>query len=86
MCAHLLAMPNSAYYFNHFAVLPNLAIASLAGNVGEGHQVETTDLILVRRYFKSFLKNYFTRYSPDVVGLSSKTFQCKTFTFPTALK
>ncbi|MFX0091292.1 MAG: B12-binding domain-containing radical SAM protein, partial [Candidatus Hodarchaeota archaeon] len=73
----LLAMPNSAFYFNHFAVLPNLGICSIAGNTGEEHEVDIADLILIRRNFKKFLETRITRHSPDIVGLSAMSFQSK---------
>jgi radical SAM superfamily enzyme YgiQ (UPF0313 family) len=71
-------MPNTAYFFHHFAVLPNLAICSLAGNIGEEHNVAIADLVLKRRNFKKFLESRIKKHKPDIVGLSSMSFQSKT--------
>lgn len=77
----LLAMPNTAFYFHHFAVLPNLAICSIAGNIGEEHEVSVADLVLQRRTFRSFLKKKISQHPPDIVGLSSMSFQSETARF-----
>ncbi|MFX1515850.1 MAG: cobalamin-dependent protein [Promethearchaeota archaeon] len=74
----LLAMPNTAFFFHHFAVLPNLALCSIAGNIGEEHEVSVADLVLQRRTFRSFLKRRIKENPPDLVGLSSMSFQSKT--------
>ncbi|MFW9990934.1 MAG: B12-binding domain-containing radical SAM protein [Candidatus Odinarchaeota archaeon] len=74
----LLSMPNTAYLFQHFAVLPNLAICSIAGNIDEGHEVSVADLVLKRRNFSKFLENRISNHSPDLVGISSMSFQSKT--------
>ena len=74
----LLAMPNTAYFFHHFAVLPNLAICVIAGNIGEEHEVTIADLVLRRRNFKKFLETRILKHSPDLIGLSSMSFQSKT--------
>ncbi len=74
----LLAMPNSVYYFQHFATLPNLGLCSIAGNIDQEHEIAIADLILIRRNFKKFLETRITKHRPDVVGLSSMSFQSKT--------
>ncbi|MFX0126271.1 MAG: hypothetical protein ACFFAE_21805, partial [Candidatus Hodarchaeota archaeon] len=74
----LLAMPNTAFYFHHFAVLPNLALCSIAGNIGEEHEVSIADLVLQRRTFRSFLEKRISHRPPDLVGISSMSFQSKT--------
>jgi radical SAM superfamily enzyme YgiQ (UPF0313 family) len=74
----LLAMPNTAYFFQHFAILPNLAISSLAGNLDEDHNVNVADLVLRRRNFKKFLEIEIQKHSPNLIGLSSMSFQSKT--------
>ena len=71
-------MPNTAYFFQHFAVLPNLAISSLAGNLDEDHDVNVADLVLRRRSFKKFLEITILKHSPNLIGLSSMSFQSKT--------
>ena len=77
----LLAMPNTAFYFHHFAVLPNLALCSIAGNIGEEHEVSVADLVLQRRTFRSFLKKRISQHPPDIVGISSMSFQSQTARF-----
>ncbi len=74
----LLAMPNTAYFFQHFAILPNLAISSIAGNLDEEHDVAIADLILKRRNFKEYLEIRILKHPPDLIGLSSMSFQSKT--------
>lgn len=74
----LLAMPNTAFYFHHFAVLPNLALCSIAGNIGEENKVDIADLVLQRRNFRSFLEKRITTNPPNLIGLSSMSFQSKT--------
>ncbi len=74
----LLAMPNTAFYFHHFAVLPNLALCSIAGNIGKEHEVSVADLVLQRRTFRRFLEERILHNPPDLVGLSSMSFQSKT--------
>lgn len=68
-------MPNTVYFFNHFAVLPNLALCSIAGNLSDEHEVAIADLVLRRRNFKSFLQIQINNQQPDIVGLSSMSFQ-----------
>ncbi|MFX0066282.1 MAG: B12-binding domain-containing radical SAM protein [Candidatus Hermodarchaeota archaeon] len=76
MRALLLAMPNSAWAFQIYHVLPNLAITSLASNV-EDYEVDVADLVLIRRNFKRFLETRISRHAPDIVGLSAMSFQAK---------
>ncbi|MFX1539003.1 MAG: B12-binding domain-containing radical SAM protein, partial [Promethearchaeota archaeon] len=77
----LLAMPNTAFYFHHFAVLPNLALCSIAGNIGKEHKVRVADLVLRRRTFKKFLEERISQSPPDLLGLSSMSFQSRTARF-----
>ncbi|MFX1513483.1 MAG: B12-binding domain-containing radical SAM protein [Promethearchaeota archaeon] len=74
----LLAMPNTAFFFHLFATLPNLGICSIAGNIAEEHEVEIADLVLIRRNFRKFLETRISKHTPDIVGLSSMSFQCRT--------
>lgn len=71
-------MPNTSYITHGIAVLPSLAISSLAGNINDDHKVEIADLIVIRRNFKKFLETRLTQHSPGIVGLSAKSFQAKT--------
>src|SRR3712207_6022247 len=71
----LLSMPDS---FEHTPSLtmrmPNGALASLAGNVGEGHHVAVADLILVQDRVVPTVESLVREPDPDVVGLSIMTF------------
>src|SRR5215831_16451518 len=75
----LLSMPDS---FEHTPALtmrmPNGALASLAGNAGEGHTVAIADLILVQYTVKPTIERLLREHDPDVVGLSVMTFQRRT--------
>ena len=75
----LLSMPDS---FEHTPALtmrmPNGALASLAGNVGPGHEVAVADLILVQDRVVPTVERLMREHGPDVVGLSVMTFQRRT--------
>ena len=75
----LLSMPDS---FEHTPALtmrmPNGALASIAGNVGRGHQVAVADLVLVQRTVRRTVERLMRDHDPEVVGLSVMTFQRRT--------
>src|SRR5215471_16077210 len=75
----LLSMPDS---FEHTPSLtmrmPNGALASLAGNVGDGHEVAIADLILAQYTVRPTIERLMRECDPDVVGLSIMTFQRRT--------
>lgn len=75
----LLSMPDS---FEHTPSLtmrmPNGALASLAGNVGPGHEVAVADLILAQDRVVPTVERLMRELRPDVVGLSVMTFQRRT--------
>jgi len=75
----LLSMPDS---FEHTPALtmrmPNGALASLAGNVGPGHDVSVADLILVQDRVLPTVERLMRQHRPQVVGLSVMTFQRRT--------
>src|SRR5829696_2055209 len=75
----LLSMPDS---FEHTPPLtmrmPNGALASLACNVGPGHDVAIADLILVQDRVAATVERLMRHHDPDVVGLSVMTFQRRT--------
>ena len=72
-------MPDS---FEHTPALtmrmPNGALASLAGNLGQGHSVAIADLILVQDRVVPTVERLMRDHDPDVVGLSIMTFQRRT--------
>ncbi len=72
-------MPDSFEHMPTVAVrMPNGALASLAGNVDEHHQVAAADLILRQDRVRETVEQLVRERQPDVVGLSVMTFQRKT--------
>ena len=58
--------------------MPNLAIASIAGNIQSHHEVALADLVLKRNTLQPSIKTTIEDYQPDVAGLSAMTFQFDT--------
>lgn len=79
----LISMPDVAAIIMHEAAfhMPNLGIASLGANIDDGHSVYLIDLIRKRRKVRRYLKRTLLKLGPDLVGLSSMTWQ-----FGTCLK
>lgn len=79
----LISMPDVAAVMMHEAAfhLPNLGIASLGANLDEDHEAFLIDLVRKRRSVRQYLQRTLLRLRPDVVGLSSMTWQ-----FGTCLK
>jgi anaerobic magnesium-protoporphyrin IX monomethyl ester cyclase len=72
----LLSMPDSFEHMPPVAVrMPNGALASLAGNVDEHHEVAVADLILARGHVRETVERLVATLGPEVVGLSVMTFQ-----------
>ena len=61
--------------------MPNLGIASIGANIDPGHEVYVVDLVRQRRGLRRHLERRLTAIRPDLVGLSTMTWQ-----FPTCLK
>lgn len=78
MRAILFAMPDTGPNYDLIARLPNLGIVSIAGYVKE-HDILTVDLVVRRKKYKETVMRFVKKYKPDVVGISSMTFQ-----YPTA--
>jgi radical SAM superfamily enzyme YgiQ (UPF0313 family) len=75
----LLSMPDSFEHTPSMAMrMPNGALASLAGNLGPGHQAFVADLILVQSSVAPTVARLMREIDPDVVGLSIMTFQRRT--------
>lgn len=74
----LLSMPNSIWSWHLYQILPNIGLASIAGNVHEEFVVDVADLVLVRSNFRSFLETRIAKHSPDIIGLSAMSFSAKT--------
>ena len=79
----LMSMPDVAPVIMHTSAfhMPSLGIASIGANIDPGHEVYVVDLIRNRRHLKRHLIRRLTRLQPDLVGLSSMTWQ-----YPTCLK
>jgi radical SAM superfamily enzyme YgiQ (UPF0313 family) len=79
----LISMPDVAPVIMHEAAfhMPNLGIASIGANIDGDHEVRLIDLIRVRRSVRRYLTRALTRIQPDLVGMSSMTWQ-----FDTCLK
>ncbi len=74
----LLAMPDTQVSLNEIMQMPNLAIASLAGNL-DNCEVKIQDLVCIRKNTRQFIEKVMREFRPHVVGISSMTFQ-----YPTA--
>src|SRR5437762_10015477 len=72
----LLSMPDSFEHMSTVTIrMPNGALASLAGNVDDHHQVAAADLVLVQGRVRETVERLLAERRPDVVGLSVMTFQ-----------
>ncbi|MCF8118806.1 MAG: B12-binding domain-containing radical SAM protein [Deltaproteobacteria bacterium] len=76
----LVSMPDVAPVIMHESAfhMPNLGLASLAANLEDGHDVRIVDLIRKRRNVRRYLSRVLLRFHPQVVGLSSMTWQYAT--------
>ena len=75
----LLSMPDSFEHMPSVAIrMPNGALASLAGNVDQHHDIRIVDLILAQKKVRETVEDLVRKQPPDVVGLSIMTFQRKT--------
>jgi anaerobic magnesium-protoporphyrin IX monomethyl ester cyclase len=79
----LISMPDVAPLIMHEAAfhMPNLGIASLGANIDDRHEVYLIDLIRKRRTLRRYMTRTLLAIRPQVVGLSSMTWQ-----FGTCLK
>ncbi len=58
--------------------IPNLGIASIAGNIDSHHEVFLIDLVRKRRSVKKYVTKIMARVKPDLVGLSAMAWQYET--------
>src|SRR5487761_461343 len=58
--------------------MPNGALTSLAGNVDQHHNVAVADLILCQRSVRKTVTRLLEEHDPQLVGLSTMTFQRRT--------
>ena len=76
----LFAMPDSSWGFDAICKIPNLGIASIAGNLDDDVDVATVDLVLKKKNFRKYVRKFVTSFRPELVGLSCMTFQYTTAT------
>lgn len=75
----LLSMPDSFEHMPSIVIrMPNGALTSLAGNVDEHHNVAVADLILCQRSVRKTVTRLLEEHDPQLVGLSTMTFQRRT--------
>ena len=76
----LISMPDVVPLIIHETAihLPNHGIACVGGNIDEEHEVLLVDLIRKRRSIKKYLTKVMNKFQPDLVGLSSMTWQYDT--------
>jgi anaerobic magnesium-protoporphyrin IX monomethyl ester cyclase len=75
-----MSMPDVAPVIMHEAAfhMPNCGIASVGGNIDDGHDVYIIDLIRKRRNLKNYITKTLLKIRPDLVGLSSMAWQYDT--------
>lgn len=73
----LMSMPDVAPVIMHESAfhMPNLGIASIGANIDAGHEVYVVDLIRKRFRLRKHLERMLAAIQPDLVGLSSMTWQ-----------
>ncbi|MFN7971405.1 MAG: radical SAM protein [Acidobacteriota bacterium] len=71
----LAAMPDTALCFKRVGDIPNLGIASLAGNLPDGVDVKLIDLVVPYKRTGAILRELVRDYRPDLVGLSAMSYQ-----------
>ncbi len=76
----LISMPDVAPVIMHESAfhMPNCGIASIGANVDPGHDVFVIDLVRRRRHVRRYLHKTLAKIRPDVVGLSTMTWQYDT--------
>lgn len=76
----LISMPDITPVVLHESAvhMPNLGIASIAANLDQGHETRLVDLVRKRRSIKKYLKRLIAQFQPDLIGLSSMTWQFDT--------
>jgi radical SAM superfamily enzyme YgiQ (UPF0313 family) len=72
-----MSMPDVAPVIMHESAfhMPNLGIASIGANIDDGHDIYVVDLIRKRRGLRKHLERMLTAIQPDLVGLSTMTWQ-----------
>jgi anaerobic magnesium-protoporphyrin IX monomethyl ester cyclase len=73
----LVSMPDTADYIDYISRMPNLAIASLAGNLS-GHDIKILDLVVHKPNIRKPVTDIIKDFRPQIVGLSAMSFQFDT--------
>lgn len=78
----LISMPDVTSLVVHESAfhMPNLGIATIGGNIDDGHEVFLIDLIRKRNNIRSYLTRTLKKLRPDMVGLSAMAWQYDTCT------
>ncbi len=73
----LMSMPDAAPVVMHESAfhMPNLGIAGIGANLDAHHDITLVDLIRKRRHIGRYLHRLLKQIQPDVVGLSTMTWQ-----------
>ena len=76
----LMSMPDITPVVIHESAvhMPNLGIASIAANLDPGHEIRLIDLVRKRRSLKKYISRLVADFKPDLIGLSSMTWQFDT--------
>ena len=76
----LMSMPDITPVVIHESAvhMPNLGIASIAANLDPGHEIRLVDLVRKRRSLKKYISRLVADFKPDLIGLSSMTWQFDT--------
>ncbi|MCG6880907.1 MAG: B12-binding domain-containing radical SAM protein [Deltaproteobacteria bacterium] len=76
----LFSMPDAAPVVMHESAfhMPNLGIASIGANIDAKNEVRIIDLVRKRRHLRRYITRILLKIRPDLVGLSSMTWQYAT--------
>ncbi|HEY7159757.1 MAG TPA: cobalamin-dependent protein, partial [Acidobacteriota bacterium] len=74
----MVAMPDNASCFDQVMKMPNLGLCSLAGSLPQDVDVKIIDLNLKNQHVGATVANLVKDFEPDLVGLSSMSFQYST--------
>ncbi len=74
----MVAMPDNASCFDQVMKMPNLGLCSLAGSLPQDIDVKIIDLNLKNQHVGATVANLVKDFEPDLVGLSSMSFQYST--------
>ncbi|HET6266649.1 MAG TPA: radical SAM protein [Acidobacteriota bacterium] len=73
-----ISMPDNASCFDHVMRIPNLGLCSVAGSLPKEVDVRIIDLVVKNKRISKTISDAITEFQPDIVGLSSMSFQFDT--------